>query len=198
MAFCVKCGTQQTEDAKFCASCGTPAGGGAGPQNTRSSKDGEVIKCPSCGAPTGAMDGACSECGYEFRNRSAGNTIKEFFELYNRANMSEKADLIKTFPVPNTKEDILSFLTMGIGNTKGLSGTEILHYRSAFSITSPELKQKEEEIKAWRVKVRQVIETGKIMFKDNESQALFSNFEKELKMRDGIVNNFLGMMGLSR
>jgi len=186
MAFCSKCGNQLADNQKFCVKCGAPTGVQSSAP-VKSNKDGEVIKCPSCGAAVGALDAVCPECGHEFRNRSAGKTVNDFFQQYSNAAPSEKANIVRAFPVPNTKEDILTFLTMGIGNTKGLTMAERNSYmsNSGGSIfgsiqVNPELQIREQEISAWRAKVRQVLDMGKILFKDSESQALFAGYEKQL------------------
>ncbi|GHT79966.1 hypothetical protein FACS1894130_10230 [Spirochaetia bacterium] len=187
MAFCSKCGAQIAEGAQFCASCGTPVGGSAAAPSTKSSKDGEVIKCPSCGAPVGAFDIKCSECGHELRNRSASNSVTEFFQQYSKAAPGEKANIVRAFPVPNTKEDIFTFLTMGIGNTVKLSADEKESYilkRNAWTnqeTYDEKLHYRENEIAAWQAKAEQAIEMGKMLFTDAASQALFQKYEKELK-----------------
>jgi DNA-directed RNA polymerase subunit RPC12/RpoP len=189
MTFCVNCGNQLAENQKFCPSCGTATGGAIPQQQVRSSKDGEVIKCPYCGAPANPLDTKCPECGYEFRNRSAAKSVNDFFEHYRNASPSEKAAIIKAFPIPNAKEDILTFLAMGIGNTKGLTAFEEAEYRNRDGIKSvltggsgaSALTYQKQEIAAWRAKVQQVLDIGKLLIKDNESQALFQKYEKQLK-----------------
>jgi len=155
----------------------------------RSSKNGEVINCPSCGAPVGPLDVKCPYCGCEFKNRSAAKSVNDFFEYYRNASPSEKAAIIIAFPVPNTREDILTFLAMGIGNTKGLTAFEEAEYRNRDGIKSvltggsgaSALTYQKQEIAAWRAKVQQVLDMGKLLIKDNESQALFQKYEKQLK-----------------
>jgi len=82
MAFCVNCGNQLAENAKFCTKCGTPTGV-ATPQQAAplaTEKVGNIRKCPACGAEVPAMAVACSECGHEFSNVRASNAVREFFE----------------------------------------------------------------------------------------------------------------------
>jgi uncharacterized membrane protein YvbJ len=149
MAFCSNCGTQLAEGVKFCT---------------------------SCGAAVGALDTKCPECGHEFRNRSAGKSVTDFFELYRTADPTEKANIVKTFPIPNTREDILTFLTMGIGNTKQLKE----HERDSYETDQQRLQDREAEIIAWQAKVQQTIDMGKMLFPNAQSQALFQKYEKQL------------------
>ena len=53
----------------------------------KSSKVGNIMTCPACGATVNAMELNCSECGHEFRNiQSSDNSV----ELKNHLNRIEK------------------------------------------------------------------------------------------------------------
>ena len=51
MAFCMNCGKELPEGAKFCAECGTPAGMVEEKKTSQreSVYEGTVFKCPNCG-----------------------------------------------------------------------------------------------------------------------------------------------------
>ncbi|WP_337784119.1 zinc ribbon domain-containing protein [Prevotella sp.] len=49
----------------------------------QSSKNGNVVKCPSCGAPVKVGSLVCPECGHEFRNVKANATVTKFTEELN-------------------------------------------------------------------------------------------------------------------
>lgn len=106
MAFCQKCGAQLAEDAKFCAGCGSQVGS-TGPVKV---SVGEVRKCPQCGQVLGALDAKCPACGHEITGVKAVNSVREFFEMYQKeTNERKQLELIKNYPIPNTKEDLLEF-----------------------------------------------------------------------------------------
>lgn len=128
-----------------------------------SNKEGEVRKCPHCGARVRSFRTTCEECGYEFRNAEAvksaavlfeqikslemektrelalhednkNKQLKAFGAAYSKERRKDRNDLvekldeaaeaiekkfskakislIKTYPVPNTNQDLLEFLTM--------------------------------------------------------------------------------------
>lgn len=112
MAFCQKCGTELVPGAKFCANCGTPSGETGNENERKQTYDGEIKKCPSCGAvlPSGVTK--CSSCGYELRNIQAVESVTEFCAVYTSIDDSSKADIIRSYPIPNAKEDFLEFLLM--------------------------------------------------------------------------------------
>jgi hypothetical protein len=112
-------------------------------QIPKSNKEGDLKKCPSCGAHVVSFSTKCSDCGNEFRNIDSSNSIKDFFnrlqlivdEESNRKQESTGLDkliggdkpwlieqkivqrqipLISSFPIPNSKEDILEFLSMSL------------------------------------------------------------------------------------
>lgn len=88
-------------------------------------KRGNVVHCPACGAIVEAGSIKCKECGYVFSNVEANSSVKTFYaELmkieskrnsYNDDEIFNKASsMIKAYPVPTTKEDILEFLTLAV------------------------------------------------------------------------------------
>ena len=109
----------------------------------KTNKEGDLKKCPSCSAPVQSFASNCTDCGHEFRNIDSSKSIKEFFsrlqiivdEESNRKRESTGLDrligsdkpwlieqkivqrqipLISSFPIPNSKEDILEFLLMAL------------------------------------------------------------------------------------
>lgn len=44
--------------------------------------DGEIKKCPSCGAVLPSMAAKYPECGFELRNTEASNSVKDFQRKY--------------------------------------------------------------------------------------------------------------------
>lgn len=114
-------------------------GGGAAksPQRAATEKQGNMIKCPSCGAPVPSMSAVCPECGHEFRNVATVQSAQQLFETLqdverrksralrsgkmrpsdiDRQFHKEKLTVIRTFPVPNSKEDLMEMLAMTSSN----------------------------------------------------------------------------------
>jgi hypothetical protein len=46
----------------------------------KSSKVGNIMTCPACGSTVNSRDLNCNDCGHEFRNVGAINSIKEFYK----------------------------------------------------------------------------------------------------------------------
>lgn len=156
MAFCVNCGCQLPEGAKFCSNCGS-ATGNINNETTRRKTvyDGELHKCPNCGELINAFVTVCPSCNYEFRGNRASSTLKEFTEklekiektretqklhsligmLYGSSSQLNKTDeqkisLIRSFSIPNTKEDIFEFIILAASNIDlklyGFSGSSLI------------------------------------------------------------------------
>lgn len=141
MAFCMNCGQQLPEDAKFCSNCG--AATGEVKSETAQRKivyDGEVHKCPNCGEIVDSFVLNCPSCGHEFRSAASTSLVQELAskleameqqqeprkrrtikdELLRTNNLSktdeQKISLIRSFVIPNTKEDILEFIILASSN----------------------------------------------------------------------------------
>ena len=102
--------------------------------------------CPNCGKQIPPMTLKC-ECGYEFNCTNSSSIVQQLMEKIeqiqstpiNYSNPKDKMykeemsnrrkrirDTISVFPVPNTKEDIIEFLSLAVSNSKikgGLLGT---------------------------------------------------------------------------
>lgn len=154
----------------------------------KSNKYGDVRKCPACGAMIGAFTTVCPECGHEFVNVEANSTTKklqETLEEIDRNNSSlfggvtrffgadgatmKKVQAIQNFAIPNTKEDLLEFLTLCYSNSYSKQGDTM----SDTKITE-----------AWRNKSVQVLEKSKLMLKDvPEAQDIMTKLGKDIKRR---------------
>lgn len=92
-------------------------------KSTNPTKNGNIVKCPSCGAPVKAGALRCEECGYEFHNVNANKTVEKFTEglqnlqkekgFFNALNLEEKkAAYIENYLIPNSVEDVLELMQL--------------------------------------------------------------------------------------
>lgn len=146
---------------------------------------GNSTKCPQCKAIIPSFTTKCEFCGHEFRNSGVANSVQQFFEklenletkrdakpggflsnniftaaLSGGDNIAkQKAELIASFPVPNSKEDIIEFLAMAVPRSR--------YKDSAWSGRDPE-----SVIivgKAFKQKCEQIIMKASFAFKNEEN-----------------------------
>ena len=150
--------------------------------------EGNIHKCPNCGAVVDAFSIKCKACGFEFRDTDLSMSVKEFanfirneeckepkisdsFNARQKAALAKRAKIetantvsnyIRMYSVPNNKEDMLEFLFLASSNidTKALFPHE------------------RERAAAWFAKVEQVYNKAKVAFYNQED---FSMFEKAYK-----------------
>lgn len=200
MAYCVNCGTEIVPNAKFCQKCGHPTGA----QNDNSTRKqefaGKIYKCPNCGEVLKAFEINCPACGHELRGAKASSAVKEFAlkleaiesrreyekprglfaaaEAQQRISKTDeqKISLIKSFSVPNSKEDMLEFMILA---------TSSMNMRTYDSANTNISKSEKEINAAWFSKVQQVYEKAKRSYSTDstftEIKALYDSCNEEIK-----------------
>ena len=133
----------------------------------KSDKYGSIRKCPACGAIVGAFKGICPECGFEFTEVDANLSSKKLYDaLSKESNTKKKQEIIETFPLPNTKADLLEFMT---------------------ALKPRILDQNSELANAYYKKYAECIEKARVSFEsDKQLQPFIDNFnqvDKEIKKK---------------
>ena len=177
MAFCSKCGKEMEDGAAFCGSCGAEIGA---PEQKNDGKrkitfDGEVHKCPNCGEVLKGFESVCSACGFEIRGVKTSETVAEFSEKLEKTEAvkggtawiahqafgegdtlspvdEQKVNVIKNYPIPNTKEDIKEFMILAATNL------DPALYATTSKIAKKALTS------AWRMKMEQAFQKAKMSF----------------------------------
>lgn len=225
MAFCTECGHKLADGAKFCFECGakvnvpiTSRG-----ESRKTVYDGEIHKCPNCGDILDAYESVCETCGYERRGTKATSSIQElaqkleaietqrppkkvtsiFTQAFTQGHISktdeQKINLIQSFPIPNTKEDIMEFAVMAISNVD----PDVF---STMSMSNPYNNAPKQAISnAWFSKFEQAYQKGRLMFGDSAElenmHSLYVRKKKSIRIKKnaiwiayGIIFGFLGLV----
>ena len=126
--------------------------------------------CTNCGKELSSFTVVCPACGCEVQGRQAADSVRKFYvDITHAQTTKEKADLIKNYPIPNTKEDIFEFMMAASSNV---------------------LREEEKEIyEAWLIKLEQTYQKAEILFSGDSEfkkiQQIYNNcFETAL--RNGI------------
>lgn len=149
MTFCINCGQQIVEGSKFCAECGTMVSGTNQNNKRQAVYDGVIHKCPNCGEDLPSFTTVCPSCHYELRGSQSSTSLKEFsLKLEKAFDNSAKINLIRHFPIPNTREDIREFMIL--------------------ALTNVENSYHEELLEAWSVIFEQAFEKAHIIYGDSD------------------------------
>ena len=160
----------------------------------KSDKFGDVKKCPSCGSMAQSFQIKCIDCDHEFSNLESSASINKLFEMLNAAEESrsessvlgsifshlkvskvdqKKMTIISNFPIPNTKEDILEFLSLAVPKAK--LGPKWWEGQD---------KLGEEMAKVWKQKCEQIIMKARFAMKeDQKTMDEINSYAKELKIK---------------
>lgn len=197
MAFCTKCGKSIADGAKFCGSCGA-AVTTSGFESTGQRKtvyDGEIHKCPNCGEVLESFVVNCPTCNYEFRDAKKSISAREFSSKLDEIESSRltkglsakerhmnqfvlsetderKISLIRSFVIPNNKEDLFEFLVLAFSN---------------ININFEPLPPEKAVSDAWEAKFEQAYEKARLSFEHTQDfekiQALYQKKKSKIKQR---------------
>jgi hypothetical protein len=184
--------------------------------------------CPNCGAQVKAMTLRC-DCGYEFTNAKAVSSVNLLYDKLNSVTLTaeeektvkaaiaapamerlrkkmlteKKISIISTYPVPNTKEDLLEFLSISVSEAnKKLSFLEqkknvlILvliagivtlgiawMYGILYIMGGTNTFSEEKLVNAWRAKCEQILLKGRSLRGDAEFTQQLNYFESLLEKK---------------
>ena len=147
----------------------------------KSDKFGDVKKCPACGAIVQSFQTKCSDCSHEFSNIGANVSIGKLFEMLNACEsnrkeqstsifnalgsaiednkvIEKKKSIISGFPIPNTRDDLLEFLSTAIPNAKQKGNFWTYHESKSHNDLAP----------TWKSKCEQIIMKAKFSMKDDK------------------------------
>lgn len=172
----------------------------------KSDKYGDVKKCPACGAMIEAFTTRCTECGHEFSNIAANSSIQKLFEMLNSVDrieiekdrpktslsgflsaitdnsnsFNQKKTIIQNFPIPNTKEDIIEFLTLAVP----LAKTKKSGILRSFLDPSRAFDEYDPMRPIWKNKCEQIIMKAKFSMQgDKQALEMIKEYANELKIK---------------
>lgn len=173
--------------------------------------EGELHKCPSCGEILHSYVAVCPSCGYEVRGAKAVSSVKELAQKLEAIESSrerkrtrslkdrmygeeitstdeQKISLIRSFVIPNTKEDLYEFLILAGSNI------DVDLYDGTVLKTDARLAVSD----AWKAKFEQAYQKAKLVFKGDprfsEIQSIYDSTYKSIKKSKGKNWKLLGII----
>lgn len=153
--------------------------------------EGAVHKCPGCGEAIPSFTDKCPVCGHEFRDVGALSSAKELSERLDAIESSrpknkkgrvkksnnreidavdeQKINLIRNFPIPNTREDLIEFLILALSNYD----VSLDEYGDEDGAESEKALSD-----AWKAKLDQAFNKSEVLFGDDPA------FDRFRKMRE--------------
>ncbi len=168
MAFCINCGKSIADGTKFCPACGASQEGRTHSNQRRTVYEGELHKCPNCGEIINSFTPNCPTCGYEIRGTQNSNTVREFSQMLSTLNSKDQIiTAVKSFPIPNTKEDIMEFIILAASN---------IDPNQFYSFLDMNEKPDEKAVAyAWFAKLEQAYDKAQICITDTRDLATINS-----------------------
>ena len=211
--FCTNCGNKIESTSNFCAYCGTPVIRKV--NNTtytypdsppREECAGTILRCPSCGADLSSFSPICPYCGVHIStsrvNKTVSNLKAELMQLENmRSNKpsllslyvadpvdEKKLALIKSFPIPNSIDEILEVEMLACANIDVSLSKNTLYNHCLSSVKTVENKGtiSRSLSDAWVLKLQQAYQKAELCFKKDpmfeQAKKIYIEKMKELKI----------------
>ena len=211
MAYCPNCGTKPVDDDVFCGNCGkrieaatapcepvfsqAPTEESGSPTKETKPKSG-ITRCPACGEIVDKNAVICPSCGYGIRDVADGSIalLSQKLDLIESkrpekgtisATDERKISLIRSWPIPNNKDDLIEVAAMASGNC----------------IAPPTMYRTAEDAlaDAWRSKFDQAYAKAEHLFGDSEDFALIKDLKTDIQKKTYISRRraWMGKWGLS-
>ena len=176
--------------------------------------EGNVHKCPNCGEVLNAFTANCPACGHELRGTKATSAVRELAakleaieskreavkhnalkSLYFGQSLTktdeQKISLIRSFSIPNTKEDLYEFLILSESNIDidlyDENGNQFKKNDARRAVSD-----------AWKAKFEQAYQKAKILFAGDprltEIQALYDATHQSIKKAKWKTWKFVGIL----
>lgn len=209
MPFCINCGEKLVDDSKFCHSCGTPVTSSSFHDKSQRQQEyvGKIFKCPHCGGVITESTAICPNCGMQITGRSAVSSVQAFKEqlmtieserkksnfiqerLQSNPTDTQKLTLIRSFPIPNTVDDIREFILLAMANidTRLSKQTTSAKFSSMMNAGNEAFIMQKTLSNAWVSKMQQAYQKAEISFPNDptfaEIQKMYFAKLKELKIK---------------
>lgn len=185
MKFCQNCGAELNDAAKFCDKCGAKVGSLAEPKKEEHKDDSDNFKCPSCGGNLPSNSVVCPHCGMEIRGRKVVDSVNDFFTYLNSIEDEEKKiNLIKTYPIPSNKEDIVEFMILASSNFDADAYLHDNYHNDANA--------------AWLAKIEQCYKKSKILFTYQSDlrpiENIYQDIQKRIKGKKAFAKKYLAII----
>lgn len=204
--FCSECGTAVGDSV----SSMVPPISTAQPSNFETRQQefaGKVLKCPNCGAVISQTTAVCPECGHHITGQAAVSSVQLFSDklmmleskrkgaglgqiLGVTANPvdTQKLSLIRSFPIPNTIDDIQEFMMLAIANIDvSLSKNTFGNRLSKVKAVEDDSTVSRKISNAWVAKMQQAYQKAEASFPNEPAfeyvKQLYVDKMTELKMK---------------
>lgn len=169
---------------------------------------GTVLKCPNCGGVIGETTAVCPECGIRITGRSAVTSVQSFkeqlmaiegtrkrglggvFGVYTAPDPADtkKLSLIRSFPIPNSVDDIMEFMFLAVANIDvSLSKNTAMNKWNSTQQVETGATIGKTISNAWVAKMQQAYQKAEIMFPNDSAfpgiQKIYYDKMKELKIK---------------
>jgi hypothetical protein len=171
---------------------------------------GNITTCPKCAAVIGSYTTNCSYCGHEFRNIDSTHSMKDVVKRLDEAEITArksksdyglvdgllamldretamerrvydaKSNVLQSFPIPNTREDIVEILALSVSQVSTIKIPLLIKLAGTQGTWGYRITNKN----AWLALANKVVIKARILLKDdNATLEAVEHYAKQLKIK---------------
>ncbi|SHK66685.1 zinc ribbon domain-containing protein [Hespellia stercorisuis] len=210
--FCMECGTLVGigGDAERIPPIPTVSQSPSNGEERQQEYAGKILKCPNCGAVISQTIAICPDCGMKITGQVAVSSVRAFSEQLMSIEATrkqagfgtifagaidpadqKKLSLVRSFPIPNTVDDIMEFMMLAVANID-----VVLSKNTMMNKCQKSAKSMESNITiartisdAWVSKMQQAYQKAELSFPNDLAflniKQMYLDKMKELKIKIG-------------
>jgi hypothetical protein len=147
----------------------------------------QIKKCPSCQAIIDKeLMVTCEYCGASLSSTLSSNKVDEFHSRIMNMSSDRRHELIKSYPLPTEKNEIVAFLSL----STSLAVESLSFFPDIVFMSGEDERNRINERRAWLAKTQALISNSRVIYANDPSmQAILDGYSNQIEQRSRSIRN---------